>query len=280
MKLVHTLLFMLRENRLADDIAMVEACFKSLEGSANPTVVVYNQGGWTGPQTRAFLAGFQLDAHVIGEGVNVGTAIGRQCCFEYIWRTFPDCKYISELHLDMIFPNLWENALTDYLDLHDEPMVCSGIIDAKGGMPFLGINVPLPQDTEAYDSFLKSLQEDKIVDGFTNPCIHVSSILKAAGGYNSQFLRGPQCFEDDSMLLGYFYYYGLRQNWHPKVNFNTVVYHAVAGQRLDMNGDVKTNFDGLVKQYGAMGLKHLSNLHKSEWHQTFFKSQYLKLLSR
>lgn len=280
MKLAHTLLFMLRENRLVDDLILARACLKSLEGSAYPTVVVYNQGFWTSAQVRAFLALFRLEAHVIGDGVNVGTAAGRQRCFEYIWNHMPECAYISELHLDMIFPGNWEEALTDYLDCHDEPMVCAGIIDGKGAMPFLGKSVPLPEAADAYDHFLKSLREDRVVHGFTNPCIHACAILKAAGGYDTQFLRGSQCFEDDSMLLGYFYYYGIRHNWYPKVNFNTVVYHAIAGQRLGMNGDVKINFDGLVKQYGTMGLVHLSSLHESQWHQAFFKAQCLKQLSR
>ena len=280
MMLVHTLLFMIREKRLAEDIAMARACLKSLEGSAHPTVVVYNQGFWTGPQVRAFLAGFRLNIHVIGEGVNAGTAAGRQRCFEYIWKTFPECGYISELHLDMIFPGRWEEALTDYLERHDEPMVCAGIIDHNGSMPFLGKQAALPESTDAYAAFLGSLREDKVLHGFTNPCIHASAILKAAGGYDPQFLKGSQCFEDDSMLLGYYYYYGIRHNWHPQINFNTVVYHAVAGQRLGINGDVKINFDGLVKQYGLMGLTHLSALHRSPWHQAFFKAQYLKLLSR
>ncbi len=279
-KLVHTLLFMLRENRLADDMAMARACLKSLEESTHPTVVVYNQGGWTTSQLKEFLTDFHLDAHVIGEGVNVGTAAGRQSCFEYIWKMFPECKYISELHLDMIFPVRWEDALTDYLDGHDEPMVCAGIIDHNGNMPFVGKHVALPDNTQAYASFLMNLREDKVLHGFTNPCIHASAILKAAGGYDPQFLKGGQCFEDDSMLLGYYYYYGTRRNWYPKVNVNTVVYHGVAGQRLGMNGDIGVNFEGLVKQYGLMGLNHLSALHKSQWHQTFFKAQFLKLLSR
>jgi hypothetical protein len=74
-----------------------------LEKSSYRNVVVYNQGFFTGDRLMEFLSGFNLDIHVIGDGANVGTAAGRQSCFEYIWDKFPDCMYISELHLDMIF---------------------------------------------------------------------------------------------------------------------------------------------------------------------------------
>jgi len=279
MKLIHTLLFLLRENRLTNDLALAKACLQSLEGSAYKTVVVFNQGFFTGDKLKEFLNEFKLDFYVIGEGVNVGTTAGRQRCFEYVWENFADCGYISELHLDMIFPERWEDAMTDYLNTHGEPMVSCGIVDSQGNMPFLNKTAVLPQAKEEYDAFLQGLREDIILHGFTNPCIHVSQILKKAGGYNPSFFKGGQCFEDDSMLLGYYYYYGTRQNWYPKINFNSVVYHAIAGQRLNMVGDVMVNFNGLVKQYGLMGLKHLSALHKSAWHKSFFQTQYDRLLT-
>ncbi len=278
MKLIHTLLFMLRENRLTDDLSLANACLKSLEKGQNKTVVVFNQGFYTTDKLKGYLNEFKLDFHVIGDGVNVGTAAGRQRCFEYVWNKFPDCKFISELHLDMLFPDGWENALMDYLDIHDEPMVSCGIIDKQGSMPFLNKTALLPENEEEIGTFLPGLREDIVLHGFTNPCIHVSQILKEAGGYNPLFLKGGQCFEDDSMLLGYYYYYGTRRNWYPKVNFNSVVYHAIAGQRMNMGGDIMVNFNGLVRQYGLMGLKHLSMLHKSAWHKNFFTAQYDKLL--
>lgn len=280
MTLIHTLLFMLRENRLTEDLAMAKECLRSLEKSSYRTVVVYNQGFFTGDRLKEFLSVFELDVHVIGEGINVGTAAGRQRCFEYIWGNFPECKFISELHLDMIFPENWEDALTEYLEVHDEPMVSCGIIDKQGAMPFLNKTALLPQSKEELGTFLPGLRENTVLHGFTNPCIHASGILKEAGGYNPIFLKGGQCFEDDSMLLGYYYYYGTKRNWYPKINFNSVVYHAIAGQRLNMGGNVMVNFGGLVSQYGLMGLKHLSNLHKSAWHRSFFAEQYEKLLPR
>jgi hypothetical protein len=280
MNLIHTLLFMLRENRLTDDLAMAKDCLKSLEGSLYQTVVVYNQGFFTNDTLKEFMSGFKLDVHIIGEGVNVGTAAGRQRCFEYIWKNFSGCRFITELHLDMIFPEHWEDALIAYLEAHDEPMVSCGIIDKQGNMPFLNKTAALPQNKVEYNAFLQGLRENAILHGFTNPCVHATAILKEAGGYNPLFLKGGQCFEDDSMLLGYYYYYGTKRNWYPKINFNSVVYHAVAGQRLNMGGNVMVNFDGLVKQYGLMGLKHLSTLHKSAWHRSYFAEQYGKLLPR
>ncbi len=277
MELVHTLLFFVRENRREEDLGMAAECLKSLEKSAYKTVVVYNQGCLTNERLKEYLSGFGLDFHITGEGVNAGTSAGRQGCFEYIWENIPDTLYISELHLDMLFTHNWESALVNYLRGSDEPLVSCGIVDQKGFLPFLNKAVTMPASKEMFDDFLKGLRVDEIKHGFTNPCIHVSKILREAGGYDTLFLRGRQCFEDDSMLLGYYYYYGTKRNWHPMVNFNSVVYHAVAGQRLGMNDSIMINFNGLVRQYGAMGLKHLSVLHKSAWQKNYFSSQYNQL---
>jgi hypothetical protein len=267
-------MILFRGDRFAEDFALTTDCLSSLEKSTYKTVVVYNQGGLGNDYLKGYLQGFSLDFHVIGEGVNVGTTIGRQCCFQYVWDHFPETQFLSEIHADMIFPEGWEDALISYLDTHDEPLISCGIVDRNGEMPFLGASVQLPQAHSEYGDFLVKLREDRVIHGFTNPCIHVSEILKEAGGYNSVFLKGKQCFEDDSMLLGYYYYYGTKANWYPKINYNSVVYHAVAGQRIGLGDDVMVNFNGLVNQYGAMGLKHLSTLHKSAWHKKFFEKCY------
>jgi hypothetical protein len=274
MRLIHTLLFLCRENKRAQDLGMAAMCLKSLEKSTYKTVVVYNQGCMSRDELKAFLKVFALETHILGEGANAGTTVGRQACFQYIWETFPDTDYISEIHSDMIFPPHWEDAPVAYLDSHDEPMVSLGIVDRSGNMPFLGKAVTLPESPGAYGEFLNGLREDTVLHGFTAPILHVSRILKETGGYDPAFLKGQQCFEDDSMLLGYYYYYGTRINWHPKVCYGSVVYHAVAGQRMGLGGNVMINFNGLVRQYGAMGLKQLSVLHESAWHKRFFKQQY------
>lgn len=277
MRLIHTLLFFFRENKLPQDIPMATECLKSLEKSAYKTVVVYNQGCISQGSLKAFLEKFDLDAHIIGEGKNVGTTVGRQSCFAYIWEHFPDTEYISEIHLDMIFAPRWEEPLIRYLDTHEEPLIGCGIVDQQGRFPFLNKTAALPASHSEYDDFLLSLRQDSVLDGFSNPCIHVSKILKQIGGYNAEFLKGSQCFEDDSMLLGYYYYYGTKADWRPKINFNSVVYHAIAGQRIGIGANIMVNFSGLVKQYGAMGLLRLSTLHNTNWHRNFFLEQYKKL---
>jgi len=271
MSLVHTLLFMFTQG---EDMPLAVNCLKSLENSTYKTVIVYNQGNMSNDELKGFAASFDLDCHIIGDGVNAGTAVGRQRCFEYIWKNMPDTLYISELHLDMVFPPRWEDALVKYLESNDEPLISCGIVDKTGVMPFLNRKAALPDTPTQYADFLCRLRTDNIVHGFTNPCVHVSEILKEAGGYNADFLRGRQCFEDDSMLLGYYYYYGTKRKWYPKVNFNSVVYHAVAGQRMAVQGEVTVNYNGLVRQYGLMGLKALSTLHSSAWHKRFFSDCY------
>ena len=279
MKLIHTLLFLLRPEKLSEDIDLAKTGLKSLEKGSYKTLVVYNQGPLSNDELEAFLHQFNLDCMVIGEAVNVGIAAGRQRCFQYIWDNYPDAEFISEIHLDMIFTHHWEDAMVDFLSRNDEPVVSAGIIDKGGVLPFLDqAEREMPNDFEGYDSFLIGLRCDRIVHGFTHPCIHKSEIIREIGGYDINFLRGKQCFEDDSLLLGYYYYYGTKANWHPKVNYNSVVYHAVALQRLDLHDSIMPNYNGLVKQYGAIGIKNLSHLHKSAWHRRFFRDKYNAML--
>ena len=278
MRLIHTLLFLFRENKLIEDTHLATLCLKSLEKSSYKTVVIYNQGYLTSDTLKEFLNQFDLKCIVIGEGSNVGTVVGRQQCFEYIWNNYPDTEFFSEIHLDMIFTHNWEDPLISYLDNNDEPMISCGIVDQNSRLNFLGEMADCaPTDLNLTDDYLKKLSCNKVVPGFTNPCIHVSKILKKVGGYNYHFLKGKQCFEDDSMLLGYYYYYGTKIDWHPKVNYNSVVYHSVAGQRLELTDSVVINYNGLIKQYGVMGLKHLSELHSSPWHINYFSEQYKKI---
>lgn len=274
-ELIHTLLLLFREEYLAEDKELARICLHSLENASYKTVVIYNQGCLSNQELNLFLKEFDLHCIVIGTGENVGTSKGRQSCFEFVWEKYPRVKYISELHLDMIFKAHWEDELVDFLQSHDEPMISCGIVDKEGQMAFLNKQVLMSENQfKNFEDFLTSLECDEIVSGFTNPCIHVSEILKKVGGYQTDFLRGRQCFEDDSLLLGYYYYYGTSINWYPKVNYRSVVYHAVAGQRLQLSDNVMINYNGLVKQYGAMGLKHLSELHTSSWQVNYFQEQF------
>ncbi len=275
MKLIHTLLFLIRNNFIIEDLELANRCLKSLEKSTYKTVVVFNQGFWDNQTLENYLLQFDLNCFVVGNGINTGTVVGRQGCFNHIWEQFPQTDYISEIHLDMVLTNNWENPLIDYLEHHDdEPMISCGIVDQNGFLNFLNkYALPLPAP-DSFDAYLAGLRQDSVVHGFTNPCIHKSHILKCTGGYDAHFLTGKQAFEDDSLLLGYFYYYGTKAAWKPKICYNSVIYHAVAGQRLEMRDSVMINYNGLVRQYGAMGLKHLSELHKSPWHINYFSEQY------
>ncbi len=275
--IAHTLLLFVREQQRAQDLSLIASCLHSLEAGGRRPVVVYNQGCLSNEQTLAQLRPFNLEFHLIGKGENTGTTVGRQACFEYIWHNLPDVAYITELHPDMLFTPDWADILADYLDQTDEPMVSSGIVNRSGTLPFADRSAVLPEQGKLSAAFLEGLCEDRIVHGFNNPCMHRSQALRSTGGYNPLFLTGMSCFEDDSMLLGYYYYCGTRSGWRPKVNLNAMVYHATASQWVGLGYNQMDNFNGLVRQYGAMGLKHLSELHQSPWHQNFFYSRYEQL---
>jgi hypothetical protein len=266
MKLVHTLLFMVREDSREHDMNMTERCLKSLEKSKYTTLVVYNQGHLTNQEVSDYLKPFALNCTVIGNGTNVGIVAGRQGCFEYIFQEIPDADFISELHTDMIFASNWDEVLTEYLhENEDEPMICSAIVS--------DISI-LERYPDGVDEFLARFKGDRIERGLTHPCVHKAKVLKAVGGYDTRFLRSFQGFEDDSLLVSYHYYYGTRANWFPKINFDAVTYHAVGGQRFGLGVDLFANFNGLVRQYGAMGINVLSKVHSSPWHIQFFSDSF------
>lgn len=274
MALVHTLLFFIRGDHYSEDILQAEMCLSSLSRSKYKNVVLCNQGCISNGDVLKLVSRYDLNCTILGDGSNIGIVEGRQACFEYVWKRFPEAGYISELHLDMIFPAGWENSLLEHLHHYDEPMISCGIIDKAGlcaGLPEKSRR--LPDGASKWDEFLRSLRRDLIIPGFTHPCIHVLKILKAVGGYDIEFLKGTQCYEDDSLLLSYYYYYGTRRDWRPQINYNSVVYHGIATQRLGL-GDGLINYLGLIQQYGIMGQRHLSELHANPWQKKFFKQQY------
>lgn len=279
MKLVHTMLLFIREQKKEEDIQRVMRCLISLKESTYQTVVLFNQGCFTNEELKMFLSAVPMELRIIGEGQNMGTTLARQACFSYIYKELPGTEYISEIHPDMVFTPHWEDPLVDFLEQNDEPVISCGIVDKKGEMPFLHKKVTLPEKDEEVVPFLEGLKADIILPGFSNPCIHNAEVLKAVGGYDAKFLKGPQCFEDDSLLLGYYYYYGTRAGWIPKINFRSVVLHEIAGQRIGLGQNMLTNFQGLCKQYGAMGLRHLSSIHSSFWHKGFFAQEYQKMIN-
>jgi hypothetical protein len=279
MELVHTLLFMMREETQERDMRLAKRCLATLEKCTHKDVLVYNQGFWSNSELEAFLKNYkQLNFYVIGKGENVGILQGRQECFEHVWSDFrPD--FISELHMDMAFVHNWEDHLLNALrGYENEPVVCCGIVEKNGHVMFREDKVgPPPEDYEELDKFLDGLRRRAIVNGFTHPCIHRSSMLKSIGGINRRFLTGTMALEDDSILLGYHYYLGTRHNWKPSVNFNAMALHDVAAQRLDHGDTSMENLQGIIRMYGAMGMKKLSTIHAGGWHQSFFNEQYERL---
>jgi len=279
-ELIHTVLFLLRENALQADLAKADRCFQSLEKSAHKTVIVWNQGFWSNERVQSYLDAFALHCVIIGSGSNSGIVVGRQSCFEYIWANYPGALFVSELHLDMVFTSRWEDPLVEYLYAHDEPMIGCGIVSMTGFMPSLNVTVqPPPHDINEIEDYLTTLKRNEVGQGLTHPCIHKLEVLQAVGGYNTSFMTGMQAFEDDSLLVSYHYYYGTRANWAPKVNYRSIVIHELGGQRFGLRDDMMVNLSGLVRQYGAMGMKSLSNMHSSAWHVQFFGGKFREIAS-
>jgi hypothetical protein len=283
--LIHTLPLLLRENvqDLNNDLHMLHCCLYSLQLSSEKNLILYNQGHFSNAALQHLLKQYALDFTILGTGVNMGIPRGRQACFEYIWTHYPQANYISEIHVDMIFPQNWHCAIIDFLNHSDEPMLSPCIINQSGELlpKDLGLSTPVitpPQNLLDYITLLPPLAADGLWEGFVHPVIHKASVLKEIGGYDCRYLNGKQCFEDDSLLLGYLYYMGLRCNWKPKALAQSIVYHAALFQRMSTfaEADAALNLQGLLSQYGCYGIKHLATLHQKG---SFFRSLYESIKS-
>jgi GT2 family glycosyltransferase len=265
--IAHTMPFMILNE---EDLKMAHTCLKSLsEGLDHGALIIFNQGYLSNEELRLFLDQYPIKSIIIGKGENEGIPIGRQRCFEYIWKNMPEIDYISEIHVDMLFTKDWAETMMAYLDNHDEPMMSPGILTGFGelhpeGRGIKGIEVP-----SNYNEILTLLhhhQKEEVSEGFVHPVIHKSSILKSIGGYDTRFLKGKQGYEDDSILLGYRYYMGLKNNWKPKSLLSTRVLHISLAQRMKLNHiqeETNTNLKGLIEQYGVYGLNQLAIIHSN-----------------
>jgi len=268
MKLIHTMPLFIHKNphEFESNLKLAKRCFESLAQSKENRIVVYNQGCLPNEVITNMLKSYGVSPIILGNGSNVGIPKARQTCFQYIWDQYPEIEFISEVHLDMIFPKNWYTPLIDFLSKSDEPMVSPGILTISGEMQPLGNFVEIPEDTSELISLLAKWVRDEVHERFVHPVIHKSQILKEVGGYDTQFLKGKQGYEDDSLLLGYLYYMGTRTNWRPKCYLKSFVYHAGMAQRMslpDKSIDFDLNEKGLIKQYGAYGLKQLSHIHEN-----------------
>ncbi len=280
MKIIHTLPWFIREAPLKEeDLAMALKSLASLALSADSFVVLYNQGCIGTTELERLLEASGIKAEVLGEGTNIGIAKARQACFEHIWEKYPETSFISEIHVDMLFPAGWYLPLIDYLQQTGEPLVSPGILTGYGELQPIGQQ--LSREAAEAGSMLEvlaSLARNEIAHGFVHPVVHNSDILRRIGGYDTSFLRGKQGYEDDSLLLGCCYYMGLRSGWRPACNLNTWVYHATMAQRMslpDKQLDFALNEQGLLRQYGAYGLKHLAELHGQPGAFEYIASRYV-----
>ncbi|SHJ46588.1 hypothetical protein SAMN02745163_02044 [Clostridium cavendishii DSM 21758] len=263
-------------------LQLAEDCISTLKECEDSILVVYNQGVLSNEILKDLLCKYEIPSVILGNGNNDGVAVARQRCFEYIWTYIPEIKYISEIHLDMIFPKNWHKPLIEFLENTDEPFVCPCIVTEDGMLGPNGIepkSVIVPNNVTDILSLCNSLKSNKIYYGFVNPVIYKSNILKEIGGYDLKFLKGKQGFEDDSIILAHMYYLGLRYKWKPKCNLNSVVYHSTLAQRTEFknaNEEFALNLNGLFNKYGAYGLKLLSEFYNSD----YFLELYNEVLRR
>ncbi|MDQ0268280.1 hypothetical protein [Cytobacillus purgationiresistens] len=266
MKIIHTIPLLIRPEFLIDDLEMAKRCFETLQPTKGNPVVLYNQGGLNNDEIRELFPPSESSVVILGNGENVGIAQARQNCFDYIWEHYEDVEYISEIHVDMLFPPNWYGPLVEFLTNSDEPMISPGILTMNGELQPLNLYTAIPDNTDDLIALLGKMNRDEVHERFVHPVIHKASILRVIGGYDTRFLQGKQGYEDDSLLLGYAYYMGTRTNWRPKCYLKSWVYHATMAQRgtfTDRHLDFSINEQGLIRQYGAYGLKRLSNIHQN-----------------
>lgn len=250
-----------------EDWDVLKNCLLSLSLSdPGGHLVVYNQGMADWRTINDLIKSYGLNPCVLGDGSeNIGIPAARQKCFEFIWDRstfqFPDVRYITEIHVDMLFPKDWVKVLSYYLDTHDEPMICPGILTINGELQPEGIHINI--DEASIPNWLMILKSTHIGPGFVHPVMHKNEALRAIGGYDITMLTGKQGWEDDSLLVGYRYYMGLRNDWVPKCNCNTRVFHATIMQRRKVEMTTH-NLAGLTRKYGVAGFEQLHKLYPQD----------------
>ena len=270
MSIIHTMPLLIRSGEAeSEDIKMLAVCLESLSLTENSTVVIYNQGTLSRDDLTRLCSRYNLNVIILGEGSNVGIAQARQACFRYIWENHPETEYISEIHVDMVFPRNWHVPLTQCLSCSEEPMLSPGILTLSGELQPIGSRIQLPATYIELIEVLNQLPRAEISVGFVHPVVHKSAVLQQIGGYDTDFLKGKQGYEDDSLLLGYLYYMGTRSGWRPKCLLSSWVYHATMAQRMslpDRHEQFHLNEKGLFQQYGAYGMRQLSAIHANAPH--------------
>jgi len=94
----------------------------------------------------------------------------------------------------------------------------------------------------------------------TNACL--ASLAAAEPG--ARLVVCNQGYEDDSLLLGHRLRLGLARDWRPQCWLGARVFHATLAQRMtvgDLAQAVVANLNGLLAQYGVVGLEQLAALY-------------------
>ena len=107
MRIIHTMPLFIRESSREHDLDMASLALGSLQRSQDHVTVLFNQGCLTNEELHDWLQTQGISAMIRGNGTNIGIAAARQACFEFIWEHFPQIEYLSEIHVDMIFPPNW-----------------------------------------------------------------------------------------------------------------------------------------------------------------------------
>ncbi|RYD03050.1 hypothetical protein N752_21810 [Desulforamulus aquiferis] len=279
--IVHTMPLFIKDKH---DLSLANSCFSSLaKYYPDSLIVLFNQGKLTNAELTKYLRQFKLRFHILGKGSMVSLALARGTCLNYLWKYLPDIKYISEIAQDMIFPSHWLDEMINFLNTHqDQPMVCPGIINYRGERypqesdRLILENIPT-NDLNGMNEFLSSLSIEKELEGFAYPVVHRAEALKAVGGYNTSFLKGPQGFENDCLLLGYRYYMGLKHNWKPICCLKTYVYQGSTILQTIPGNEGEANLKGLIHMYGLKGIMELEQIHQNN---TYYKELYEELFKQ
>lgn len=283
MDIIYMLPFFLNKNGsdFIYDLKMSNDFFKSLEGCDYKLILIYNQGCFTNEELDYYLSNYNIKFKVLGNGINDGITFARHSMINFIKEYYNDTKYVAEVHLDMIFTPNWAKPLIYFLEKTKEPIVSPRIVyyeDNEYKATGKKESFIFPEALEDKLKFMESLCENRVDYGFVHPVIHRFNALKKINAYDISFLTGKQGYEDDSIILGYNYYMGTKENWVPKIYYKSCVYHKTIGQRNKLKGlneDFEKNLIGLKTQYGAYGQKELSRIYSNN---ESFKINYETML--
>ncbi|MDV4149571.1 class I SAM-dependent methyltransferase [Clostridium sp. AL.422] len=240
MDMIYMLPFLINKNGsdFIYDSKMSDDFFKSLEKCKYKILLIYNQGCLSNQELSYYLSKFNINYEIIGNGENDGIAFSRYSMINHIKKNYNNIKYVAEVHLDMIFTPNWDKPLIDFLLKTNEPIVSPRIVYFEDNLYKVTgreESFIFPESLEEKIEMMESLIEEKIDYGFVHPAIHNFNILKRINAYDIRFLTGKQGYEDDSIILGYNYYMGTKENWKPKIYCKSCVYHRTIGQRAKIN---------------------------------------------